>query len=172
MTGILDNILDYATTLKTGKVTDKQYKDVNAFLGVGEKEKELDFTEEFNTELSDAEKADFELWLLEESVNGKDWLRDKKDYDIQGFFKAGETLHGGHGTDRFKKPSHPTFSTDSMYHGAEVGGKVYLGGEWGRNGDHDTYRPHPKMFINRTHTPESMREYFKNAESGNELLMK
>ena len=168
--GVLDNIMDYANTMRTGKVTERQTKQVNSILGVGE-DRDLDFTEEFNTELSKPEEADFKLWLLEEAQNGKNWMRDKKDYDIQGFFKAGETLSGGHGTDKFKKPTHPTFSTESMYHGAEVGGKVYLGGEWGRKEEHDTYRPHPRMFINKTHTPDNMKRYFKDAESGNELLL-
>jgi hypothetical protein len=136
-----------------------------------EEEKEIDFTDSFNTELNSREQADYQLWLLEEKYQtGKDWLRDLRDYDVQGFFKAGETLEGGHGTDRFKKQAHPSFSNQSIYHGAEKDGKLYLGGEWGRKGDHDTFRPHPKMLLNKTHTVDGIKKYFDMYEKGNELI--
>jgi len=134
-----------------------------------------DFTNQFNTSLTPQEQADFKIWSLEEKANnGKDWSKDMADYDVQGFFKAGERLDGrGHGVDRYKKPSHPTFSNESQYHGAPTpdGQGKYEGGQWGRNGDHDTYRPNPSMFKNKTHDPEALRKYFQESEDGNELQM-
>ena len=137
---------------------------------------ETAFRDAFNTELTEEEEANFQLWMMEESqARGRDVSKDIFDYDLRGFFKAGETLDGrGHGVDTYKKPSHPTFSNQSMYHGAPTldGKGVYLGGEWGHDDsvNVDTYRPHPKMFINKTHNPEFLRKYFDKYETGNKLL--
>lgn len=51
---------------------------------------------------------------------------DSRDYDTRGFFKSGAAQAGnGHFPDTFKKPSHPTFSDESQYHGmnGNEGGK-------------------------------------------------
>jgi len=132
-----------------------------------------DFTEVFNTELTEEEEADFQIWALEESVkSGHDRLKDLQDYDLRGFFKGGHRFDSNnHGTDRFKKPTHPTFSNESIYSGVVApNGVVYQGGEWGRKDDHDTYTPHPSMFQNGTHDRLKMKRYFMDAEAGNELI--
>lgn len=88
-----------------------------------------DFTEDFNTFIPEELQPAFERWVaLKDAERAKQGrgsiLQDKADYDIQGFFLAemkGEEVifdeATGHGTDFFKKPNHPTFSTDSRYHG-------------------------------------------------------
>ncbi|NJN97929.1 MAG: hypothetical protein HC875_29570 [Anaerolineales bacterium] len=52
---------------------------------------------------------------------------DLDTYDVMGFWKAGEDVDDrGHGTDYYKKPNHPTFSTESQYHGSDG----FYGGQW------------------------------------------
>lgn len=68
---------------------------------------------------------------------------DSHDYDMRGYYAdTGEAAHtdGTHYPDTYKKPWHPTFSDQSMYHG--VAGN--LGGHWGvddKGGD--TFTPGP-----------------------------
>ncbi len=105
----------------------------------------LNFTKEFNTPIPPELEGFFERWValkdLERKQQGRgSILLDKGDYDIQGFFLA--ELQGvkgifdpktGHGTDLFKKPNHPTFSNESIYH--VISG--YEGGVW----DKDKFNP-------------------------------
>jgi hypothetical protein len=132
-----------------------------------------DFTKSFNSKMNEQEGSDFKMWLMDEFKDtGKDWKKDMADYDVQGFFKAGETLRGGHGTDKYKKPSHPTFSNESIYSGSpSPNGGQYIGGQWGREGDRDTYTPHQSQFDNGTHNEELMRKYFGEEEEGNKLIL-
>ena len=93
-----------------------------------------DFTEHYNTELSPPEQDSFNGWMKDQSAKaGRDVSKDLYDYDLQGYWQknAGDTeegpqLSGGHLTDEFKKPNHPTFSDQSKYHG--VAGNE--GGSW------------------------------------------
>ena len=59
------------------------------------------------------------------------------DYDLRGAFKAGLTpdQSTGHWPDTYKKPNHPTFSTESIY---GIYGKP---GTWG-GPNHDQYQPY------------------------------
>jgi hypothetical protein len=136
--------------------------------------KSPDFTSSFNSKMNEQEGSDFKMWLMDEFKDtGKDWKKDMADYDVQGFFKAGETLRGGHGTDKYKKPSHPTFSNESIYSGSRTpdGKGQYIGGQWGREGDRDTYTPHQSMFDNGTHNKDIMQKYFDAEEEGNRLIL-
>ncbi len=65
----------------------------------------------FNTQLSPQEETQFATWKQQYAP------RDSgQDYDLRGAFKAGlRPDHTGHWPDTFKKPSHPTFSTGSIY---------------------------------------------------------
>ncbi len=138
-----------------------------------QKENDDYFMKSFNTKLNVQEASDFALWKLEElKQSGKDWSKDMQDYDVQGFFKSGKTLMGGHGTDKFKKPNHSTFSNESMYSGSKTrtGKGVYEGGAWGKRDGRDTFTPHKSMFKNKTHDPETMSKYFESYESGSELI--
>lgn len=87
----------------------------------------------YNTPLSAAEQKAYGEWMAKlMKEQGRDVSADVRDYDMQGFFKSGQKqAENGHFTDEFKKPSHPTFSTESKYHGkgGNEGGKwIDLGG--------------------------------------------
>lgn len=64
-----------------------------------------------------------------------------QDYDMRGYYKANPDVDpnapGTHYPDTFKKPSHPTFSDESMYHSEETPGGHWTKGE----GDSWTFRP-------------------------------
>ena len=131
------------------------------------------FFERFNTELTPQETGDYAKWLADQATEGKDRTNDQIDYDMKGFWKAGGEFAGnGHGSDKFKKPNHPTFSDQSKYHGAQdESGQTYLGGTWGTTaGEMDTYTPHPNMLAT-THDAGAMQDYFKKYERGVWLQM-
>jgi GH24 family phage-related lysozyme (muramidase) len=76
----------------------------------------------FDTVLLPAEEQAFLLWKNEYAPNDSG-----QDYDLRGAFKAGLKPDAtGHWPDDWKKPSHPTFSTDSVY--ASV--KPNMAGTW------------------------------------------
>ena len=85
--------------------------------------------ENFNTHLPPEEEALFQNWLVEKSkVLGRDVSMDLGDYDIRGGKPwLGDVNDLGHGRDTWKKPNHPTFSDESVYHGKEG----FEGGSWG-----------------------------------------
>lgn len=90
------------------------------------------FYNNFNTKLSPEEEAKFQKWLKHESKRqGRDISMDLYTYDVRGFWRGSEKRDKtGHGTDRYKKPSHPTFSDESIYHMKGV----YEGGRWDKDG--------------------------------------
>jgi len=100
---------------------------------------EMIFQEKYNTELSEEEMDSFLLWATNwknpvtgEKVN----MMDEGAYDVRGFWKSGDwkaTDSRGHGSDKWKKPNHPTFSDESVY-SKQKGGSDYDGGEWMDNG--------------------------------------
>jgi hypothetical protein len=135
-----------------------------------------DMALQFNTPIKD--KAAYDQWLAArgeivgrsaQSLRGDAW-----DYDVQGVFAAsagdpafglGEHKASGtmHGTSVYKKPSHPTFSSGSVYH------------EPGQEGGEFVERDGRPFFIagpmNRKHWSEkSLREYFSQHEPGVELV--
>lgn len=76
-----------------------------------------DYDAEFNTILTPEEEDAFQEWKLRLAPDDSG-----KDYDLRGAYKAGITPAGpeagadeGHWPDTFKKPNHPTFSTQSRY---------------------------------------------------------
>ena len=113
-----------------------------------------DMTEQYNTELTPEDEARFQ-------VAAKNRMRDLDDYDLRGAFKAGVMpgKPGQHGTDKYKKPNHPTFSNESQY---DTSGS---GGRWGREGDRDTFTPGP---ANRP--LQQLRRYFEDREPGVKLV--
>lgn len=85
-----------------------------------------DFSTLFNTQLSPEQEASFQTWA---QANNR--VKDTYDYDMRGAFQemqqGGEgQAENGHFTDKYKKPNHPTFSDESMYHGTSG----YTGGQW------------------------------------------
>jgi hypothetical protein len=81
-----------------------------------------DMTERYNTPLSPAEEKNYQSWAKKA---GRD--RDVYDYDMRGAWKQGITAdRSGHFPDTYKKPNHPTFSNESIYHGRDG----HFGGYW------------------------------------------
>ena len=85
-----------------------------------------DFTDKYNTQLTPEEEIQFQKWAKE-----NDALNDLYDYDARGAWK--ELMSGtmskdarGHLGDKYKKPNHPTFSDQSIYHGKDG----FVGGSW------------------------------------------
>jgi hypothetical protein len=132
----------------------------------------LDYTSRYNTKLSSQQEQQFQNWIMEQSKiphGGKtrDVSKDLYDYDLRGDWLQGANRdERGHGTDFFKKPNHPTFSTGSKYHG--VNGNE--GGQWGKQPDGSwTFTPGKTNLEN--FSVDEMREYFKQVEPGNKLIV-
>ena len=124
---------------------------------------EADFSDRFNTKLSKKEEAEFLKWA---EKHGK--LKDVFDYDLRGFWKNKEKFSENmHGSDKYKKPNHPTFSDQSMYHGAMVADGIPIyGGTWGE----DYYQPSATMLRFMQH-PRFLQDYFKKVEPNMRLLI-
>lgn len=124
----------------------------------------MDFTDKYNTPLSLDEEKQFRVWAHELSkTRGRDILADLGDYDMRGAWVSGATTsENAHFPDTFKKPNHPTFSQESMYHGRDG----YIGGMWEKNptGAY-TYTASPSNMYDA----ESLKNYFKDAEQGSTL---
>lgn len=93
---------------------------------------------------------------------------DSYDYDMKGYFAdTGKTPNseGQHYPDTYKKPWHPTFSDESMYHG--VAGQ--MGGTWGRDEKGDTFTPGPTNV--RLHGLLGLMDYFDKNEPDVTLMM-
>ena len=91
---------------------------------------------DYETKLTADEEPAYAAWKARTSPNDSG-----QDYDLRGAFKAGLERAGpeagideGHFPDKFKKPTHPTFSDQSQY-AANAPSKA---GTW----DGDTYVPH------------------------------
>lgn len=92
----------------------------------------------FNTKLSPKDEAEFQVWMRSAKADyGTDLEGDLNAYDLRGFWKAGGhkdkafARREGHAPDTFKKPNHPTFSDESIYHGADGPlGRKLVGGKW------------------------------------------
>lgn len=118
-----------------------------------------DFTELYNTVLSDPEEREFKRWLESQgAAQNKDMSKDLQDYDLRGMWRnQGKFGEDGHASDAFKKPNHPTFSDQSIYHGVDG----YQGGKW----TEDAYEAGPNNFYPK----EVLERYFKTVEPGQKL---
>lgn len=127
-----------------------------------------DMTDRYNTPLSDEEQKAYRAWLEKLSQEqGRDVSRDVRDYDMQGAFKAGEgQSENGHFTDKFKKPSHPTFSDQSKYHGVDGN----QGGTWKDLGN-GKWEFRPGATNLKLNTPASIQEYLNRSDPGVKLML-
>ena len=125
-----------------------------------------DFTDQYNTTLNSQEQAGYNSWIAQQSqLTGRNIANDSYDYDLQGWYKANgpQNLTGAHLTDQYKKPNHPTFSDQSMYHG--VNGMQ--GGQWNQKMDGSyTFTPGST----NVYSKDELQDYFKKVEPGNELV--
>ena len=119
-----------------------------------------DFSDRFNTKLSDQDEQKFLQWQKQHPGIGSTY-----DYDARGFWKSGAaTAANGHGADRFKKPNHPTFSDQSMYHSDQT-----PGGKWTEVDGKYTFKPSP--FNLKMNSADELRQYWNRVEApaGNTL---
>ena len=113
---------------------------------------DLDFTDKYNTKLTPKQEESFLKWA---EKNNK--LEDAYDYDIRGFWKNKEKFaENGHGSDKFKKPNHPTFSDQSIYHGIDG----YKGGKWLEDKNGVAFIPSPTSMWDAP----MLRNYFNKYE--------
>jgi hypothetical protein len=100
----------------------------------GTNDPEMIFRDKYNTKLTKDETVEFMKWVeSEKDRQGRDIMMDMGAYDIQGFWKSGDYLKmdkDNHGSDRWKKPNHPTFSNQSIYHNVDG----FQGGTWQDDG--------------------------------------
>lgn len=115
----------------------------------------MDYTNRYNTPISKELEKQYKNYL----GNLEAPLRSSYDYDIQGAFLDGvQTGANGHLTDKFKKPNHPTFSMESIYHNKD--GNV--GGFWTVINGKDVFVP---SRTNRKHySPNELQDYFNAYE--------
>lgn len=139
------------------------------------KKAQLDFSNSFNTQLSPAQEQ-----LFSRMAEKFPQLQGSHDYDMRGWWlsqlnsgakgKAFDVIqsalpkNGGHYTDQFKKPNHPTFSTGSQYHG--VAGHV--GGQWSQAED-GSWDFHPSRTNLEMHGPAGLQEYWDRVEPTNRI---
>jgi hypothetical protein len=110
-------------------------------------------------------------------------LNDSFDYDTKGFYKQIYNEYNGDldaitkaltpnsptqhiGTDRYKKPNHPTFSNESKY-AIPI---IRPGGKWGHNEeeDYDYFKATRRNIKNMNNSDGSPFNYFKRAEDYNQ----
>lgn len=118
---------------------------------------------DYTTPLTPEEQAQYQAWA---SAGKRVPANEEQDYDLPGYFKSGGRLAEGHLPDTYKKPNHPTFSSESQYHG--VGGAE--GGSWMKNPD-GTFT----FTAGRTNLehwgPQGLQKYFEKYEPGNKLVI-
>jgi len=116
----------------------------------------LDYSDKYNTQLEEEEEEQYRIWLEALSEQeGRDVSKDQFDYDTRGLFRSlgGALPQPGHGPDTFKKPNHPTFSNESVYHGIDG----LEGGHW----EGDAFVVGKDNF----HDPDDLRGYFADYEN-------
>jgi hypothetical protein len=120
--------------------------------------------ENFNTPLSPEDEEKFQEWLVKKSAAlGRDVSLDIGDYDVRGGrpWEEEDVDERGHGSDRHKKPNHPTFSNESIYHGKNG----FEGGHWG-DGTFTAGKSNLDYY-----GEEHLRRYMKEVEPGVKLII-
>jgi len=119
-----------------------------------------DLSEEYNTPLSPTEEAQFRRWLALLPPR----LQSTADYDMRGAWKAdAKAAINGHLPDTWKKPNHPTFSSESQY-------SKGTGGKWSpAGGDNWVYWASPANLKYRS--ASGLSSYFQQAEPDATLVL-
>ena len=114
----------------------------------------------YNTSLSDIDRRGLYDFLMQLSMqSGANRYYDMNDYDMAGAYLSGaQPGENAHFTDEFKKPNHPTFSTESKYNGAD--GKY--GGQWSENDGQTSFKP-SQWNIQNMGLP-ALQDYFDKVE--------
>ena len=122
-----------------------------------ERYEQPDFSDRFNTKLSDEDEEAFQAWAKE---NHRE--KDVYDYDLRGAWKelqSGSMSEDqrGHLGDKYKKPNHPTFSSESIYSNGD-------GGRWSVDASGaNVFTPGRKLSEAEA---DYLREYFARVEPG------
>jgi hypothetical protein len=152
-----------------------------------------DYSDEYNTQLSPKAESVFQKHAFLYPV-----LRDSRDYDSRGWWReqmmsGGKRKYrrllanskrsaawmgkrmprhddetGGHFTDTYKKPNHPTFSTGSIY-----SNETTQGGTWKKTGQINA-SGRPMWTFSATahnlsmHPPDQLRQYWRDSGEENE----
>ena len=108
----------------------------------------------FDTKLDPRQEAAFQQW-----ARAKNRLGDLEDYDMRGAWQANVGQSGnGHYPDTYKKPNHPTFSTESQYSTPQ-----HMGGTWQpAGGDSWVYWASPQNLEGRG--VSGLADYFRRVE--------
>ena len=119
-----------------------------------------DFTDQYNTKLTDEEEAKYQKWAKENKRE-----KDTYDYDMRGAWKSGVgQADNGHFPDTYKKPNHPTFSDESQYHGKDDN----EGGKWSEKDGRTQFKPGK---TNKQYwKDDDLTNYFKEREPDADLL--
>ncbi len=113
-----------------------------------------DFTNKYNTKLSPEQETQFLNWA---AANNR--LNDLADYDMRGAWANGIAADANaHFPDTYKKPNHPTFSNESIYHGIDG----YEGGSWSKKADFDAFTPGRTNLEMRS--PQELEQYLKQSD--------
>jgi len=123
----------------------------------------------FNTPLSATEEKGYNAFVPTFSnLIGRDVGMDEHTYDTRGWWKSGQwegARPGLHGPDTWKKPNHPSFSNESIYHGAPMPkGGTFQGGSWDQNPlMPDRFTPSPQQTaLNPDVSAEHLLMWLKN----------
>ncbi len=103
-------------------------------------ENRVEWADSFNTPIPEDKFWEFMRWMQEESsIKGRDMFREMDVYDFPGYWAniKKHTEPTEHYPDTYKKPYHPTFSDESIYHG-KAG---LIGGHWEENEKKWTFKP-------------------------------
>lgn len=100
-----------------------------------------------------------------QKIRGQD-PRQESDYDWEAAFKDGYVPEAGHGTDKYKRPNHPTFSNESMYHG-QNGNE---GGQW-QEVKPGLWNFAPGKTNLNYHRTEDLQKYFDDNEPDATLIL-
>jgi hypothetical protein len=113
---------------------------------------------EYDTELGAAGEANYQEWKKTLPKQ----LQSEQDYDLRGYYKDSKGGDAeGHLTDKYKKPNHPTFSTESKYYK-----KGMWAGKWNKNGDFEIPEDTPAEKLH-----ELMNYWATGAEKGHKIIM-
>lgn len=114
----------------------------------------------YDTTLKPEEENAFQDWAAKQNR-----LSDLVDYDLRGAYHANAlAAANGHLPDTYKKPNHPTFSTESQYSTPDN-----PGGQWVEDGKGGwVFWASPANLQHRTLS--ALVRYFNEVEQGNTLI--
>lgn len=136
----------------------------------------------YTTVLPDSELANYQRFVtafMGRQPTAQEFRDQQYDYDLPGYYMKyvrpmyarGEVWSNedprNHLNDEFKKPWHPTFSNQSIYHGVDGN----YGGSWQ---EHPTAIGKQVFFASPTNelymSPERRQQYFRDREQGNMVI--